>query len=86
MSLLTIGQKPKYNSKTEKKAALGLAKKLKRLSKKEQKQAQETNSKWIFQYLSKFADQVTQKVERQKANTNLQAVKRLGVKHRKCAK
>ena len=29
-----MGRKPKYNSETEKKAALALAKKLKRLSKK----------------------------------------------------
>ena len=75
-----MGRKPKYNSEKEKKAALALAKKLKRSSEKEQKKSKESNFQWISQYLIKVADQVTQKVERQRANTNLQAVKRLAAK------
>ena len=75
-----MGRKKKYNSETERKAALALNKKLKRSSEKEQKLAQETNNQWISQYLLEIANQVTQNVERRTADKKQRAKKRLAVK------
>ena len=75
-----MGRKPKYDSLTEKKTALALAKKLKRSSDKSKKKAQESNEQWISQYLLRVANQICQTVERRKADTIRKALKRSAVK------
>ena len=75
-----MGRKKIYNDNTEKKAALALAKKLKRSSEKELKKVQESNFQWISQYLDEVADQVTQKVERKIADAKRRKLKRFAIK------
>ena len=73
----TMGRKPKYQCEAEKKAALAMNKKLKRSTMKERNKAQESNYQWISQYLCKVSNQVTQMVERRRADAKQKAKKRL---------
>ena len=75
-----MGRKKKYDDETQMRAAVALSKKLKRAAKKEQKEAEKTNDKFIFEYLLEVADQVTTKVERRIADAKQRATKRLAIK------
>ena len=75
-----MGRKKKYDDETQMRAAVALNKKLKRAAIKEQKEAEKTNDKFIFEYLLEVADQVTTKVERRIADAKQRATKRSAIK------
>ena len=75
-----MGRKRKYDNEDDAKAAKALQKKMQRSVAKQQKMANETNFQWISQYLLEVANQVTQNVERRKADATQRATKRSAVK------